>query len=457
MKILPQAIASLLTRSADRRRERYRLIVWAGGSNTLGKALSSLIGLVVLPITIGYLGKGKYGFWMVVTSVVYFLQIADIGISRGLINALAEANGRDDRSAATGYLTTALIALSLVALIGFLPLAAIANFLPWQKLLNIKDLELAKITGQCLLIVGFFFLINFPVSLAEKALNAFQLGYISGGVVFASSLLGSAGIITGILLKWNIIGILFLNSLGLLLGQALGWSALKKKLPWYRLKLADFSWPSLKRLSRSSIPLFVFQIGILMANQLINVVLAITLGFTIVADYNVLWKIYLFIFFVSTGATAPFYAAIREAFERGETAWVKQSIRRAVMIRVAISLLLTLPFLLAGDFLIRAWLHKDLGSPFGLTGWSLFLALLVLSAVGSTLSDILIILDDIWWQVKLVVGNGVLTILAVYFIVPRLKLPGIFICIAVPYLGLIYWCQRRLVKKLESAEHVAKH
>jgi len=423
----------------------------------MGKTLSLLIGLIVLPMVIGYLGKGKYGLWMLVTSIVYWLQITDVGISQGVVNALAEANGHNDLHAATSYLTTALIALSLFAFLGLFPLAAFAHFSPWEKLLNVGDLKFAKITGQCLMIVGIFFLIGLPVSLAEKALNAFQLGYISGSIVFASSLLGNIGIIAGIFLEWDMLGILFLHSTGVLLGQALGWSAVKKKLPWYRLRLADFSRLALKRLSQSSIPLFVLQIGVLMTNQLINVVLAITMGFTIVADFNVLWKICLFVFFVSSSAAAPFYTAMREAFERREIAWVRQAIRRAILIRAGISVLLSLPLLLMGDSLIRAWLRTDLGSPFGLTGWSLFLALLVLSAVGSTLSEILLILDDIWWQVKLIVCKGLFTILAVYFFVPRLKLPGAFLCIAVPYLGLIYGCRWRMAIKLSMAEHVSKH
>ncbi len=457
MKNLPNSLQALLTRSPDRRQDRYRLIAWAGGSHILGKTLSLLIGLIVLPMVIGYLGKGKYGLWMLVTSIVYWLQITDVGISQGVINVLAEANGRNDLHAATSYLTTALIALSLFAFLGLFPLAAFAHFLPWERLLNAGDLNYANIIGPCLMIVGVFFLIGLPVSLAEKALNAFQLGYISGSIVFASSLLSNIGIIAGIFLEWNMLGILFLHSTGVLLGQALGWSAVKRKLPWYRLRLADFSWPALKRLSQSSIPLFVLQIGFLMANQLINVVLAITLGFAIVADFNIIWKICLFVFFVSSSAAAPFYSAIREAFERREIAWVRQAIRRATLIRAGISLLLSLPLLLMGDSLIRAWLRTDLGSPFGLAGWSIFLVLLYLSAVGTTLSETLLILDDIWWQVKLIVAKGLLTILAAYFFVSLFKLPGAFLSIAIPYLGLIYGCRRRMAIKLSMAEFASKH
>jgi len=51
---------------------------------------------VTVPLTLNYLGSEHYGLWMTISSVSVMLGFADLGIGNGVLNAVADAYGRDD-------------------------------------------------------------------------------------------------------------------------------------------------------------------------------------------------------------------------------------------------------------------------------------------------------------------------------------------------------------------------
>src|SRR5512136_2603306 len=72
-----------------RSKERYRLIAFSGISGLTARMIIALSGVVSVPLTVHYLGKEQFGLWMVVSSMVVWMQLADFGIGNGLTNAVA--------------------------------------------------------------------------------------------------------------------------------------------------------------------------------------------------------------------------------------------------------------------------------------------------------------------------------------------------------------------------------
>ena len=112
---------NLLLKSApdvkDRSIERYRRIVFTGFSSVSSKFILSIISLFSVALTINHLGKHQFGLWMAVSSLIVWLQIADLGISNGLVNALSEAYGNDDHNSALSYISTAIVSNIIVSLL----------------------------------------------------------------------------------------------------------------------------------------------------------------------------------------------------------------------------------------------------------------------------------------------------------------------------------------------------
>src|SRR6266404_3060366 len=59
-------------------------------TSVVSRAVSTLISLLILPITVRYLGNEGYGLMVTISSVVGWLQFTNMGIGLGLQNALTE-------------------------------------------------------------------------------------------------------------------------------------------------------------------------------------------------------------------------------------------------------------------------------------------------------------------------------------------------------------------------------
>jgi O-antigen/teichoic acid export membrane protein len=434
---------------AGRSRERYRLIGLAGTTSIVAKGFASLLGVISVSLAIGYLGKQQFGLWMVVNSLVVWMQLADFGVSNGLVNALAEAYGKNDKQAACAYVATSLFFLTIISLITVAPFILSYIYLPWGKVLNISDPECTRLAASCFLILGLLFLLNTPFSIVHKIYSAFQLGYVVNGAQIVSSIVSFLGLVAAIRFRLTLPWLVMVVSSAPLLTNILLWALLGKYLRWMHFDRHTVSRKALNRIAESSIPLFLYQIGALLVNQAVNIVLAHVAGLTMVADYQILLRIYMLIFFFGTAIAIPFYPALREASERKDDLWVLTSIRKVLVLRTLLSLLLSLPLLAFGDWLIYAWIHQSLNETFGLLGWLSLMILLISSSVSSTLSEILLILDDIRAQIKMVFLAAIITLAGIFYFVPQLGLIAVYMAMSVSTLYPIFWSYKRLNRRLK--------
>ena len=433
-----------------RSRERYRLIAFSGISGLAAKMIIALSGLVSVPLTVHYLGKEQFGLWMVVSSLVVWMQLADFGIGNGLTNAVAEAYGRDDQNTASGLIATAFVAASGIAVFGLLTVYLLSLWLPWDVVLNLPRGELVHLASRCFFAAGVVFVVNIPFSLAGRVLIAYQRGYIANIVQIVSALVALVGLLTAIWLEFDIVWLVWFISSGPLVGNLLAWSILLKVLPWLRFRRKNITGRGMQRISKSSVPLFLFQIGALLVNQLVNIVIALVGSLKMVADYNITLKIYVFIFAVGISLSTPFYPAIREAYEKHEVNWAFKALKRVLFVRLGVLLPAGICLLFIGDEIIRIWIREPLESRFGFMGWFVFLSSLLFAAVSSTLSEVLISLDDIWAQIKMVFISAAVVILSMYIMIPHIGVTGVYLAMALSTLYAILWSWRRLKVKLQE-------
>lgn len=112
IKITPFDTATQEGRSS----ERYRRIALISLSSIMTKGVSILTAIISLPLTLSYLGMERYWLWMTKTTIVAMLGFADLGMGSGLLNAISEANGKDDREAAKICVSSTFFILLGIAL-----------------------------------------------------------------------------------------------------------------------------------------------------------------------------------------------------------------------------------------------------------------------------------------------------------------------------------------------------
>ena len=107
--------------------------------SVFAKGMSMAANLVTIPLTLRYLGPEQYGIWATISSCFLLLTSADLGIGNGLINQIADADGRNDKPAIARLVAAGFFLLSGVALT-FLILGGIVNAIkPITDLLNLQS------------------------------------------------------------------------------------------------------------------------------------------------------------------------------------------------------------------------------------------------------------------------------------------------------------------------------
>src|SRR5688572_4689820 len=99
-----------------RSKERLRRVALTALMTAFAQGINMLTMLISIPLTLNYLGAERYGLWVTISSSIMLLGFADLGLGNGLLNAMAEANGRNDRKAAVYCVSSAFFMLSGVAL-----------------------------------------------------------------------------------------------------------------------------------------------------------------------------------------------------------------------------------------------------------------------------------------------------------------------------------------------------
>ena len=78
-----------------------------------------LLTIISYPVYLHYLGYEKYGVWLVLSTILTFTQLSNLGIGSAVMKLVAEEHGKDDTKAIQNYTTTAIAILTISGLIAF--------------------------------------------------------------------------------------------------------------------------------------------------------------------------------------------------------------------------------------------------------------------------------------------------------------------------------------------------
>lgn len=417
-------------------------------SALLARGFGLLLSLISVPITLSYLGREQYGLLAVVTSLISWTSLFDLGLVNGLVNKLAEAYGRDDKESASRYFATAFFLLLVTASIaGFLFIGLLVS-VNWAQVLGVKK-GLPDSTLRWTVGVAFYsFLATMPFTVVRQAYVAYQRGYAAHLLATASSAVGLAMVLAAIHLKQGLPAIAASSGLATVIVGLFGMlRLLRRDMPWLTARFSRFSKVAAKRLLDVSVPLFLFQVSSLVINQTQPIILAYVSSLSAVAEYTIAMKLYLVLASLITMATASFIPAFREAFESGDLQWLRHAFRRLVALRVSGAAIAFGVLAVAGNALLDVWLGQETMS-FTLAVWLALGVLMVAAQWVSCYTDLLTILDRIWPQVILVTVNGGVTVGLTLALAPRWGMLGAIVASGVVTVALWTWLLPLLTKRL---------
>jgi O-antigen/teichoic acid export membrane protein len=411
--------------AAGRSAERYRRIILTIGTGLAARTLGSLVGLITVPLTLGYLGAIKYGFWALLSTAVSWFSLLGFNITGGLRNALAEASGRDDRNAAATYLRTAFITLSVIAATALLLLLVVSKYIDWGHVLGASR-DIASNTANNATLAAFtLFLVGLPAAVAPAGLAAFQKQYLSDIVTVAALLFTVPLLILAIHLNASLVVLLVvLGSSGIVNSIGSHLILRFRAEPWLRSMAPRFSWRALRRIGAISTPMFFYQIGSLLVNETQQIVIARKANLFMVTQYAILMRVTILSYSIIALGTSAFLPAFREARERGDHVWLKHAFRRMLGGRMLLATMAVAIMMFAGNAILRFWLRRS-DMTFEIRIWAVMGAGLLSAVWVTSHTDYMSSFDDIWRQVGLVLLNGIVTTILCVVLVDRYGLIGI--------------------------------
>lgn len=346
-----------------RSRERYRRMFLSSMATFGARGIGLLASLISVPLTYRYLGAESYGLWMTLVSIITAMGVADLGIGNGVMNAVSEAYGRDDRQLIREYATSGLFLMLAIATVLALLGAATYPHLPWQRVFNVKSPAVATEGARASAVLFAWFLLNIPLNVITRIQGGLQLAYWSQTINGCGNVLSLLGLILVIKFHGSLPWLVFSSTFGLIPASLVNALILFRGMPWLLPTWKAFRWGAAKRILKLGLNFFVLQASTALAFTSDNIVITQVLGAAAVAVYAVPQKLYGFSTQLINIGITPIWPAYGEALVRRDYAWIRRTFRNSMLSTLGLAVPVCTLLALKGEWVLRVIVGKSLHVP----------------------------------------------------------------------------------------------
>jgi O-antigen/teichoic acid export membrane protein len=434
-----RALSALRPAAADlatpegRASSRHRRVTLAVVGSAGAKLVKLLTSLIAVPLTVEYLGTERYGLWMTVSSVVAILAFADLGMGNGLLNAVAEASGHEDRAMAADYVSSAFFMLLCVALAVALAAALWYPWINWGTVFNVTSPAAVAEAGPAIAVLLGCLVVSLPFGVVQRVQLGLQEGFVNSLWEALGSLLGLTGVLLAIDaragLPWLVLGMAGGPAAALVVNAIVlfGW-----RRRWLRPRWGRVARGPAARILRLGASFFVLQAVMAAAFFSDNLVAARLLGAAAVAQYAVPQKLFEVVGLVAGMFLGPLWPAYSEAIARGDLGWVKRTLRRSLAAAAVLTGGVALALVLSGGAILRLWAGPSITpTPLLLAGLGVWV---VLSNIGTALAMFLNGANAVRLQVVCAVLMGGTALVLKIVLTQRVGIAGLVWATVIAYL-----------------------
>lgn len=315
---------------------------------------TNVLGLLVVPLSLSYIDKEKYGIWINASVMVTWLQNMNFGMGFGMQNKVAQAMANDKPELAKEYVSIVYRYSTLIA-IGIFILGLVGSFfINWNALFNSSTpgYQLRTIT-----VIAFI---------------CFLAYFILGNIIPLFNALKQTSVPKFFGLVTNVLTVVFLFTIAKFSHNNLALAALALALPtplvylagnifFFKKKFRHLKprWrikdkKHVKDVFNLGLKFFLMQLTTLMITQSGVFIITQYLGPAEVTPYNIVNRYFYFVYFIFVLGINPYWSGFTEAYFKNDFNWIKKAIRQLFIAGVAGSILIAV--MLAFSFiLIPIW------------------------------------------------------------------------------------------------------
>lgn len=344
------------------------------------KGWAAVVALLLVPLTLNCLGVYQNGVWLLVSSLLMWIDQMDIGLGNGLRNRLAVHLARGETSDAQKVVSSTVAMLLCIVL----PVLFVLLLLVWKTdiyaLLNVSatqvpELRLALMSAVTLVCMTFVlkFIGNVYMGVQMPAVSNLLMALEQTVALIATWLLYVSG-------KASFLYVVVANTMAPLLVYMLAYPyTFYFRYPMLRpaLRCVDFS----SVLETGSLGVKFFWLQIAGVIQFMTANLLISNFFTpeMVTPYQIAYRYISLVLVAFSVVCMPFWNATTDAYERGDIDWIRKANHRMSVFTmiVAVGLLL---MTLVSPWVYDVWIGDSCEVPLSMTTMmAVYVFLLVVS------------------------------------------------------------------------------
>lgn len=327
------------------------------------KGVDSIVYLLLVPVTLGYLNQYEYGIWLTLNSILMWINSFDIGLGNGMRNRLAEAIAKGDRPLGRIYVSTTFF--MLIGLMGLLIILGTLcePFIDWYGILSTSPVQVPHL-DEIVYVAFAIFCLNFIFKFIGNVYLAMQLPAVNNLMV-----------VSGHLLSLIVIYILTLTTPGSLFWVAVIYSAsplivyliaypitFKKIYPYLAPTISCFKKAYLKNLFNIGLQFFILQLSGILLFAFSNLLISHMFGPENVTPYNISYRYFSLVPMAMNLILAPMWSATTDAYAKGDISWIKRTMDsiKKILLFATVGLIL---MVIISEYIYHIWIGSEVHIP----------------------------------------------------------------------------------------------
>ena len=335
--------------------ERYRLAALSMAANVLSRGTSLIVMILTVSLTIRYLGAERFGVWMTIASFVGMLTFLDLGVGNALTNKVAQVAAQDDPEALRRTISGGLGFLFVLGCAMGALLYGLANVLPWDRLIKVKDFAFHAEILDTLAVFSILFGFNLFTNGIQRVFAGLQRAFEAHFVSVAGSCSSLLALWTATRLEAGIpyllaatLGIQLLANLGLLF-------VLARRNLFTVSRIASDTRKEARHLLNVGGLFFILQIGTMVGWGADSLIISSTLGAAQVAAFSIVQRLFQLVTQPMSILNAPLWGAYADAHSRGDKTFIRKTLKTSVIGTSSFCFAGAAALVTLGEHLIQIW------------------------------------------------------------------------------------------------------
>lgn len=333
-------------------------------SKTLNNLLTSVIawGWPVLlsfystPLILKSLGPEEYGIRTLITSIIGYFALLDIGLNGAITKYLANYNFFKNNKKISDLLNTSLITFLVLGFLGFIIIWSISDWLVFSIFKIPLSLQSQSILAIKLSGFGFLLsMITWWCSSIPTGLQRFD--HFNGVSIFYGTLTTILTLIA-IKLEFGLIGIIVANLIANIISIFGYLISIKSLLPNYKIKL-QFNNTMFKRTFSFGIYMIAFRLIGVISGNLDTILIGSYLNSTKVTYYNIPHQISSIVHSISAKLMQVIFPLTSELVAERNEQKIKEIFYKFYLLNLIIGITIIMPLIIGSKLILKLWISDQ--------------------------------------------------------------------------------------------------